>query len=67
MFPVTSTIAIQSEDTVFSVTNDRCQAGTSPYPGHIYLLLNRIHLNHDSGGITEPLRHNGLLNLNFNL
>ena len=57
MYPVTSTIAIQScKKQSFFVGTNRCQAGTSRGSGEINLLVNRIHQNFDHGGIVDPLQ-----------
>ena len=53
--PVTTTIGVKNDTHTFTVKNDRCQAGTSPEPGHIYILINRIHLGIDEFGLPSPL------------
>ena len=64
MRPVTRLIGV--EDTQggrgMQVQTDRSQAGVVPQSGHVYMLVNRIHLYVDNGGIPDPLQVNGPLN-----
>jgi hypothetical protein len=61
-------IAIKSTtQEVFSITTDRCQAGTSRAPGQISLLVNRVHRSFDHGGIENPLQTSQTLVLEYEL
>jgi hypothetical protein len=49
---VTSVISIETPKGFLSIQNDRPQAGTVTDQGELLLLVNRIHLGYDKGGIT---------------
>lgn len=65
--PVNSAIQISDDSTVFTIHNDRPEAGTSLKSGQIQFLLNRKLLTIDDGGISETLSETGILVSNYHI